>query len=94
MMTMEDERFVIELAMEIQADIFADLAAGFALTERGCAFHMVHSLEEAVARELTTRATKFQERGLSARSIGQVAGFLAGTFEAAREKMVSVTQPH
>jgi hypothetical protein len=33
-----EERIAIELALRIQADIIADLAAGFALTERGSAF--------------------------------------------------------
>ena len=92
-MAKEEERFATELALRIQADIIADLAAGFALTERGSAFQMIYSLEEAIARDLSVRAAKFHEQGLSISSIGQVADFLADTFDAAKEKMTRVAKP-
>jgi len=92
-MAEEEERFVVELALEIQADIFTDLAAGLALIERYAAFQMIYSLEEAVARDLAARATEFHERGLSITGIGQVASFLADTFSEAKEKMVRVAKP-
>jgi hypothetical protein len=88
-----EERTAIELALRIQADIIADLAAGFALTERGSAFQMICSLEEAIARDLSVRATKFHEQGLSISSIGHVAGFLADTVDAAKERMARVAKP-
>jgi hypothetical protein len=54
---------------------------------------MICSLEEAIARDLSVRATKFHEQGLSISSIGHVAGFLADTFDAAKERMARVAKP-
>jgi hypothetical protein len=87
------ERFVIELTLELQANMFADLAAGFALTDRNTAAEMIRSIEQQIAHGLKARANEFRERGLSTDGIRQVAGFLADTFSEAKQKMAQVAKP-
>jgi hypothetical protein len=90
----DDESLIIDFTLTIQADIFADLAAGFARADSRAAAEMISSIEKRIASELRTQADSFRRRGLSTDGIGQAASFLADTMREAKQKMAGTAKAY
>ena len=81
------ELVAIDLTLGIQADIFIDLAAGFARINRFAAAATFRTIEEKIVHDLRERATDLRAQGLSTDGIAQVASFFGDTIKEARLKM-------